>query len=86
MKEELLGIERYQGPKERSLAQASSNLEAMQTTREGLDAELHQVSANFTKEFTTDCGERCLRMMWKKIFLNTGIAVSTLCGRSTRNG
>lgn len=43
MKEELLGIERYHGPKERSLAQASSNLEAMLTTREGLEAELHQV-------------------------------------------
>lgn len=44
MKEELLGIERYHGPKERSLAQASSNLEAMQTTKSGLEAELHQVS------------------------------------------
>ena len=44
MKEELLGIERYHGPKERSLAQASSNLEAMQTTKAGLEAELHQVS------------------------------------------
>jgi structural maintenance of chromosome 3 (chondroitin sulfate proteoglycan 6) len=43
MKEELLGIERYQGPKERSLAQASSNLEAMLTTKDGLEAELHQV-------------------------------------------
>lgn len=43
MKEELLGIERYHGPKERSLAQASSNLEAMQTTKDGLEAELHQV-------------------------------------------
>lgn len=43
MKEELLGIERYQGPKERSLAQAASNLEAMMTTKEGLEAELHQV-------------------------------------------
>ena len=43
MKEELLGIERYQGPKERSLTQASSNLEAMQTTKDGLEAELHQV-------------------------------------------
>ncbi|XP_065216528.1 structural maintenance of chromosomes protein 3 [Planococcus citri] len=42
MKEELLGIERYQGPKERSLTQAASNLEAMQTTKEGLEAELHQ--------------------------------------------
>ncbi|KAK7571814.1 hypothetical protein V9T40_014286 [Parthenolecanium corni] len=42
MKEELLGIERYHGPKERSLAQASSNLEAMQTTKSGLEAELHQ--------------------------------------------
>ncbi|XP_039283231.1 structural maintenance of chromosomes protein 3 [Nilaparvata lugens] len=42
MKEELLGIERYRTPKERSLAQCISNLEAMQTTRAGLEAELHQ--------------------------------------------
>uniref|UniRef100_A0A1B6HDC7 RecF/RecN/SMC N-terminal domain-containing protein n=1 Tax=Homalodisca liturata TaxID=320908 RepID=A0A1B6HDC7_9HEMI len=42
MKEELLGIERYRTPKERSLAQCSSNLEAMQTTRSGLESELHQ--------------------------------------------
>lgn len=43
MKEELLAIERYRTPKERSLAQCSSNLEAMQTTRAGLESELHQV-------------------------------------------
>lgn len=43
MKEELQGIERYRTPKERSLAQCSSNLEAMQTTRSGLESELHQV-------------------------------------------
>lgn len=41
-KEELLGIERYHSPKERSLAQCNSNLEAMQTTHQGLEAELHQ--------------------------------------------
>lgn len=42
MKEELLAIERYRTPKEKSLAQCSSNLEAMQTTRAGLESELHQ--------------------------------------------
>jgi structural maintenance of chromosome 3 (chondroitin sulfate proteoglycan 6) len=46
MKEELAAIERSKGPKERSLAQLKSSLEAMQTTKEGLDAELHQVSTN----------------------------------------
>ncbi|KAG8273131.1 Structural maintenance of chromosomes protein 3 [Homalodisca vitripennis] len=49
MKEELLGIERYRTPKERSLAQCSSNLEAMQTTRSGLESELHQVSETTTQ-------------------------------------
>lgn len=44
MKEELIGIERYRTTKERLLIQASSNLEAMQTTRSGLESELHQVS------------------------------------------
>lgn len=43
MKEELLGIERYRVPKERSLAQCASNLEAMLSTRSGLESELHQV-------------------------------------------
>jgi hypothetical protein len=43
MKEELAGIERYRGPKERSLDQYASSLEAMQTTKEGLESELHQV-------------------------------------------
>lgn len=43
MKEELAGIERYRATKERLLIQASSNLEAMQTTRSGLESELHQV-------------------------------------------
>lgn len=43
MKEELNGIERYRATKERLLGQASSNLEAMQTTRSGLESELHQV-------------------------------------------
>lgn len=43
MKEELAGIERYRANKERMLIQASSNLEAMQTTRSGLESELHQV-------------------------------------------
>lgn len=42
MKEELANIERFRGPKERSLAQCKSNLEAMQTTKEGLESELHQ--------------------------------------------
>lgn len=43
MKEELVGIERYRATKERLLIQAASNLEAMQTTRSGLESELHQV-------------------------------------------
>lgn len=43
MKEELVGIERYRANKERLLNQASSNLEAMETTRSGLESELHQV-------------------------------------------
>jgi hypothetical protein len=43
MKEELAGIERYRGPKERALDQYASSLEAMQTTKEGLESELHQV-------------------------------------------
>ncbi|CAH1398175.1 unnamed protein product [Nezara viridula] len=42
MKEELASIERYRGPKERSLQQAISNLEAMQSTKQGLESELHQ--------------------------------------------
>lgn len=42
MKEELANIERFRGPKERSLAQCKSSLEAMQTTKEGLESELHQ--------------------------------------------
>ncbi|KAF5286913.1 hypothetical protein FQA39_LY00446 [Lamprigera yunnana] len=42
MKEELASIERFRAPKERSLAQCKSNLEAMQTTKEGLESELHQ--------------------------------------------
>ncbi|KAK5649967.1 hypothetical protein RI129_000996 [Pyrocoelia pectoralis] len=42
MKEELASIERFRTPKERSLAQCKSNLEAMQTTKEGLESELHQ--------------------------------------------
>lgn len=42
MKEELASIERFRGPKERSLAQCISSLEAMQTTKEGLESELHQ--------------------------------------------
>lgn len=41
-KEELAAIERYHTPKERSLQQCNSNLEAMQTTKEGLESELHQ--------------------------------------------
>lgn len=42
MREELSNIERFRGPKERSLAQCKSSLEAMQTTKEGLESELHQ--------------------------------------------
>lgn len=42
MREELSNIERFRGPKERSLAQCKSNLEAMQSTKEGLESELHQ--------------------------------------------
>ncbi|XP_046992407.1 structural maintenance of chromosomes protein 3 [Schistocerca americana] len=42
MKEEVAGIERYHGPKVRSLDQYASSLEAMRTTKEGLEAELHQ--------------------------------------------
>lgn len=42
MKEELSSIERFRTPKERSLAQCKSNLEAMQTTKAGLESELHQ--------------------------------------------
>lgn len=44
MKEELGSIERFRGPKERSLAQCRSSLEAMQATKEGLESELHQVT------------------------------------------
>lgn len=42
MKEELSAIERYRTPKEKSLAQCTSNLEAMRATKEGLESELHQ--------------------------------------------
>lgn len=42
MKEELQGIERYKNPKERSLTQCTSSLEAIKTTKEGLENELHQ--------------------------------------------
>ncbi|KAG5682931.1 hypothetical protein PVAND_012249 [Polypedilum vanderplanki] len=42
MKEELTRIERYRSPKERSLAQCKSSLEAMNTTKSGLESELHQ--------------------------------------------
>ncbi|XP_023021043.1 structural maintenance of chromosomes 3 [Leptinotarsa decemlineata] len=42
MREELSNIERFRGPKERSLTQCKSSLEAMQTTKEGLESELHQ--------------------------------------------
>ena len=43
MKEELSLIERNHQPKERSLNQLKSSLEAMQTTKEGLENELNQV-------------------------------------------
>lgn len=42
MKEELSGIERYRGTKEKSAQQCKSNLEAMIATKEGLESELHQ--------------------------------------------
>lgn len=42
MKEELSAIERYRVPKERSLQQCKSSLEAMTATKEGLDSELNQ--------------------------------------------
>lgn len=42
MREELSNIERSRGHKERTLAQSKSSLEAMQTTKEGLESELHQ--------------------------------------------
>ncbi|KAL7297145.1 structural maintenance of chromosomes protein 3 [Trichogramma pretiosum] len=42
MKEELSAIERYRVPKEKSLQQCKSNLEAMTATKEGLESELHQ--------------------------------------------
>ncbi|XP_044737873.1 structural maintenance of chromosomes protein 3 [Chrysoperla carnea] len=42
MKEEINNIDRYRGTKERSLEQFKSNLEAMLTTKEGLENELHQ--------------------------------------------
>ncbi|XP_037041276.1 structural maintenance of chromosomes protein 3 [Bradysia coprophila] len=42
MKEELTRIERFRNPKERSVAQCKSNLEAMNSTKEGLESELHQ--------------------------------------------
>ncbi|XP_012273466.1 structural maintenance of chromosomes protein 3 [Orussus abietinus] len=42
MKEELSAIERYRTPKERSLSQCTSSLEALRNTKEGLESELHQ--------------------------------------------
>lgn len=42
MKEELARIERFRQPKERSLAQCKANLEALNSTKEGLESELHQ--------------------------------------------
>lgn len=42
MKEELVRIDRFRTPKERSLAQCKANLEAMHSTKEGLESELHQ--------------------------------------------
>merc|ERR1711899_122955 len=42
MKEELNGIERNKQPKERSLNQLKASLESMQTSKEGLEAELNQ--------------------------------------------
>ncbi|CAG9822671.1 unnamed protein product [Phaedon cochleariae] len=42
MREETSNIDKFRGPKERSLTQCKSSLEAMQTTKEGLESELHQ--------------------------------------------
>lgn len=42
MKEELTRIERFRNPKERSVVQCKSSLEAMNNTKEGLENELHQ--------------------------------------------
>jgi structural maintenance of chromosome 3 (chondroitin sulfate proteoglycan 6) len=42
MKEELNGIDRSQSPKERSLNALKASLESMQTSKEGLEAELNQ--------------------------------------------
>ncbi|XP_058126850.1 structural maintenance of chromosomes protein 3-like [Anopheles ziemanni] len=42
MKDELTRIERFRSPKERSLAQCKANLEAMNSTKDGLENELHQ--------------------------------------------
>lgn len=42
MKEELTRIERFRQPKERSVAQCKSSLDAMNSTREGLENELNQ--------------------------------------------
>ncbi|XP_050090503.1 structural maintenance of chromosomes protein 3-like [Anopheles aquasalis] len=42
MKDELSRIERFRSPKERSLAQCKANLEAMNSTKDGLENELHQ--------------------------------------------
>jgi len=44
MKEELVRIERFRNPKERSLSQCKANLDALTSTKEGLENELHQVS------------------------------------------
>ncbi|KAL7744092.1 hypothetical protein ACLKA6_009078 [Drosophila palustris] len=42
MKEELVRIEKYRAPKERSLAQCKASLEAMNSTKSSLEAELKQ--------------------------------------------
>lgn len=49
MREELNSIQRFRNPKERSLAQCKAHLEAMQTTKDGLDSELNQVSLGINK-------------------------------------
>ncbi|CAG0882056.1 unnamed protein product [Darwinula stevensoni] len=43
MREELSNIDRSKQPRERSLSQLKENLEAMETTKMGLESELHQV-------------------------------------------
>ena len=53
-KEELNGIERNHGPKERSLSQLKTSMESMQASKEGLESELNQVN-NTVDETVSVC-------------------------------